>query len=176
MVPPTAGQPGRGLPGRRPGAPGPGVCRGQPEPGLPLGYRGGSREGRAFGPPPRRWTPSWPTSSPEPTWPSPSKPGSGWRRGGGGPALLAIFRRYPIRGAYHPPPPAGTFYRGPVRQGAFQYAVDHCDLPCVTMGTSSPPRPAGSWPPSSPPSPTDGRPGLVYNPAPGPKSSKGANP
>ena len=60
---------------------------------------------------------------------------------------------------------AGTF-TGAGASGAFQYAVDHCDLPLCYNGDLFTPRPAGSWPPSSPPSPTGWQAGgLVYNPA-----------
>ena len=98
------------------------------------------------------------------------------------PALLAVFGRYPIRELIVHPRLRRDFYRGPVRRQAFQYAVDHCSLPlcstspCVTMGTSLPPRPAGSWPPSSPPSPTGWQAGGWCTTPPWAGNSKGANP
>lgn len=92
------------------------------------------------------------------------------------PALLAIFRRYPLRELIIHPRLRRDFYRGPVRQGAFQYAVDHCDLPLCYNGDLFTPRPAGSWPPSSPPSPTGWQAGGWCTTPPWAGSSKGANP
>lgn len=82
------------------------------------------------------------------------------------PALLAIFRRYPIRELIIHPRLRRDFYRGPVRQGAFQYAVDHCDLPLCYNGDLFTPQAcrelAAQFPSVS--HWMAGR-GLVYNPA-----------
>ena len=82
------------------------------------------------------------------------------------PALLAIFRRYPIRELIIHPRLRRDFYRGPVRQGAFQYAVDHCTLPLCYNGDLFTPQAcrelAAQFPSVS--HWMAGR-GLVYNPA-----------
>lgn len=82
------------------------------------------------------------------------------------PALLAIFRRYPIRELIIHPRLRRDFYRGPVRQGAFQYAVDHCTLPLCYNGNLFTPQAcrelAAQFPSVS--HWMAGR-GLVYNPA-----------
>ena len=82
------------------------------------------------------------------------------------PALLAIFRRYPLRELIIHPRLRRDFYRGPVRQGAFQYAVDHCDLPLCYNGDLFTPQAcrelAAQFPSVS--HWMAGR-GLVYNPA-----------
>ena len=82
------------------------------------------------------------------------------------PALLAIFRRYPIRELIIHPRLRRDFYRGPVRQGAFQYAVGHCDLPLCYNGDLFTPQAcrelAAQFPSVS--HWMSGR-GLVYNPA-----------
>ncbi|MDR3999474.1 MAG: tRNA-dihydrouridine synthase, partial [Evtepia sp.] len=82
------------------------------------------------------------------------------------PALLAIFRRYPIRELIIHPRLRRDFYRGPVHQGAFQYAVDHCDLPLCYNGDLFTPQAcrelAAQFPSVS--HWMAGR-GLVYNPA-----------
>ena len=82
------------------------------------------------------------------------------------PALLDIFRRYPVRELIIHPRLRRDFYRGPVRQGAFQYAVDHCDLPLCYNGDLFTPQAcrelAAQFPSVS--HWMAGR-GLVYNPA-----------
>ena len=82
------------------------------------------------------------------------------------PALLDIFRRYPLRELIIHPRLRRDFYRGPVRQGAFQYAVDHCDLPLCYNGDLFTPQAcrelAAQFPSVS--HWMAGR-GLVYNPA-----------
>ena len=92
------------------------------------------------------------------------------------PALLAIFRRYPIRELIIHPRLRRDFYRGPVRQGAFQYAVDHCDLPLCYNGDLFTPQACRELAAQFPPSPTGWQAGGWCITPPWAGSSRGANP